>query len=112
MLRPTVPRVVPADAAELPDDDDAAELAADASADDQAEGRGGASAESRPAAPKSRRRRRPAATGQLKARNVHLSDDVHDRLWMLARQRKQTVSAVLNDLLDKQLPRWEVKRVN
>jgi hypothetical protein len=41
---------------------------------------------------------------------VHLSDDVHDRLWMLARQRKTTVSAVANDLLDKALPRWEVKR--
>jgi hypothetical protein len=30
--------------------------------------------------------------------------DVHDRLWMLARQRRQSVSAVVNDLLDKSLP--------
>jgi hypothetical protein len=36
--------------------------------------------------------------------------DVHDRLWMLARQRRQSVSAVANDLLDKSLPRWVVKK--
>jgi hypothetical protein len=29
----------------------------------------------------------------------------------LARQRKTTVSAVVNELLDKNLPRWELKRV-
>jgi hypothetical protein len=39
-----------------------------------------------------------------------LSDDVLGRLWLLARQRKQTVSAVANELLDKTLPRWELKR--
>jgi predicted transcriptional regulator len=43
-------------------------------------------------------------------RNIRLSDDVHDRLWLLARQRKQTVSAVANELLDKVLPRWRVER--
>jgi hypothetical protein len=37
---------------------------------------------------------------------------VHDRAWQLARQRKTTVSAVVNELLDRSLPRWEVKRVN
>ena len=35
-----------------------------------------------------------------------------DRLWMLARQRKTTVSAVANDLLDKNLPRWKVERAS
>jgi hypothetical protein len=29
---------------------------------------------------------------------------------MLARQRRQSVSAVANDLLDKSLPRWVVKK--
>jgi predicted transcriptional regulator len=47
---------------------------------------------------------------KTRARNIRLSDDVHDRLWLLARQRKQTVSAVADDLLNKALPRWEVKR--
>jgi hypothetical protein len=51
-----------------------------------------------------------APTGKTKARNLRLTEDVHDRLWLLARQRKQTISAVANDLLDRDLPRWELKR--
>jgi hypothetical protein len=31
-------------------------------------------------------------------------------LWLLARRRKTTVSAVANDLLDKALPRWRMER--
>jgi hypothetical protein len=56
------------------------------------------------------RRRRTATVTKAKPRNVRLSDDVHDRLWMLARQRRQSVSAVANDLLDTSLPRWVVKK--
>ena len=57
------------------------------------------------------RRRKPATTaGKTKPRNVRLTDDVHDRLWLLARQRKQTVSAVANALLDSALPKWEIRR--
>ena len=41
--------------------------------------------------------------GKTKARHLHLTEDVHDRLWFLARQRKQSVSAVANDLLDRAL---------
>lgn len=55
-------------------------------------------------------RRKATAPAKTKARNIRLSDDVHDRLWLLARQRRQTVSAVADDLLNKSLPRWEVKR--
>ena len=76
---------------------------------DEGEGRGDASGDSS-TAPKRARRVRTAPAGKTKARNIRLSDDVHDRLWLLARQKKQTVSAVVNDLLDKGLPRWEVKR--
>ena len=57
------------------------------------------------------RRKRPAPTGKTKARNLALTDDIHDRLWLLARQRKQSVSAVANELLDRALPRWDVKRI-
>ena len=39
------------------------------------------------------RRKRPAPAGKTKARNLRLMEDVHDRLWLLARQRKQSVSA-------------------
>jgi hypothetical protein len=83
-------------------------------AEDQAEnGAGGVSradaAEPRTAAPKSRRRRQPVA-GETKGRKLSLPDDVHDRLWLLARQRRTTVSAVASDLLDRALPRFKVER--
>jgi hypothetical protein len=58
------------------------------------------------------RRKRSAPLGKTSPRNIHLTDDVYDRLWMLSRQRKTTVSAVANDVLDKNIPRWEVKRVS
>ena len=45
-----------------------------------------------------------------RARNLRLSDDVHDRLWFLARQKRQSVSAVANDILSRSLPRWDLKR--
>lgn len=56
------------------------------------------------------RSRRKAPVGKTKSRNLHLTDDIHDRLWLLARQRRTTVSAVANELLDKALPRWDIKR--
>jgi hypothetical protein len=93
LLRPTAAAEAPESAA--PDD------AAD-------EGRGDAAQE--PGVPKARRKR-AAPAGKTKARNIRLSDDVHDRLWLLARQRKQTVSAVADDLLNKALPRWDLKRL-
>jgi hypothetical protein len=78
--------------------------------DAEAEGRGDQPGD--PAASPARaRRRRPAPAAKTKARNLRLSDDVHDRLFLLARQRKTTVSAVANELLDKALPRWEMKRL-
>jgi hypothetical protein len=87
----------------------AAEAPGSAGPDDAGdEGRGDGVQE--PEAPKPRRKR-PAPAGKTKARNIRLSDDVHDRLWLLARQRKQTVSAVADDLLNKALPRWDLKRL-
>ena len=53
---------------------------------------------------------RAVPASKTRTRNIRLSDDVHDRLWFLARQRKATASAVANDLLDRALPRWELKR--
>jgi hypothetical protein len=79
----------------------------------EAEGRGEGAVEApdaQPAPAKASRSRRPKPAGKTKARNLHLTDDIHDRLWLLARQRRTTVSAVANDLLDKALPRWELKR--
>jgi hypothetical protein len=82
----------------------------DAGQADDIEGEGRGDSVEAGSSPKRTRRPKAAASGKTKARNLRLNDDVHDRLWLLARQRKQTVSAVANDLLDKALPRWELKR--
>jgi hypothetical protein len=96
LLRPTAP----------PEADEA--RPDDAAADP--ESRGGTAEEPKPPA-KPRQRKRTAPLGKTTPRNIHLLDDVHDRLWQLARQRKTSVSTVANDILDKNLPRYEVKRV-
>lgn len=69
------------------------------------EGRGGVSV----ASPRTRRKRVVVSTA-TKGRKLHLPDDIHDRLWLLARAKKSTVSAVASDLLDKALPHWRVER--
>jgi hypothetical protein len=74
---------------------------------DQAEGQGGA-AESKPAT--RTRRKRPVVASKTTGRKLILPDDVHDRLWLLARQRRQTVSAVAAEILDRNLPRFQVTR--
>ena len=102
MLRPTVPTAEASnDQSGSPDDADTTET----------ESRGESSTESQQTAPARTRRKRTPAAGKPKARNLHLTDDVHDRLWQYARQKKISVSAAANDLLDKSLPRYEVKRV-
>jgi hypothetical protein len=60
-------------------------------------------------APKGRRRR-PAVSSKTTGRKLHLPDDVHDRLWLLARQRRTTVSTVAAEILDRNLPRFKVER--
>jgi hypothetical protein len=78
--------------------------------DIEMEGRGDAGADPQSVPARTRKRTRSAPAGKMKSRNIRLSDDVHDRLWMLSRQRKQSLSAIADDLLNKALPRWEVKR--
>jgi hypothetical protein len=60
---------------------------------------------------RARPRRKSAPAAKARARNIRLSDDVHDRLWQLARQRRQSISAVADELLNRALPRFEVKRL-
>lgn len=79
-----------------------------AAAEDAEQGRGDGVPEAR--ATKPRRKRTAASSGPAKGRKLHLPDDIHDRLWLLARQRRTTVSAVAVELLDKVLPRWRVDR--
>ncbi len=75
--------------------------------DDLAEGQGGSS-EPKPAT--KGRRKRPVVASKTTGRKLILPDDVHDRLWLLARQRRQTVSAVAAEILDRNLPRFQVTR--
>lgn len=84
---------------------------ADPGADDQVEareGRGDGPAESK--SPAKSRRKRPTVASKTTGRKLILPDDVHDRLWLLARQRRQTVSAVAAEILDRNLPRFQVTR--
>jgi hypothetical protein len=74
---------------------------------DQVEGQGGAT-EAKPTI--RTRRKRPIVASKTTGRKLILPDDVHDRLWLLARQRRQTVSAVAAEILDRNLPRFQVTR--
>ena len=76
--------------------------------DDQG-GEQGGSTEAKPTAGKTRRKR-PVVASKTTGRKLVLPDDVHDRLWLLARQRRQTVSAVASEILDRNLPRFTVSR--
>ena len=98
LMRPTTP---PEPA--IPPDP---EIVAD-EAQEPAEGQGGAVEAKSPARA---RRKRPAVASKTTGRKLILTDDVHDRLWLLARQRRQTVSAVACELLDRALPRFRVER--
>jgi hypothetical protein len=104
LMRPTTPPepTIPPEAAE----------AAEAGPDD--EGRGDqraadAVAAAVASAPRSRRKR-PVVSTKTTGRKLHLPDDVHDRLWLLARQRRTTVSTVAAEILDRNLPRFKVER--
>ncbi len=100
LLRPTTPHeTIPAEAPADPEHDQG----------DASEGEGRGVADPKPAAPKARRKRAPAG-GESRGRKLHLPDAIHDRLWLLARQRRVTVSAVAADILDKNLPRYRVER--
>lgn len=57
------------------------------------------------------RKKRVPPGGESRGRKLILPDDVHDRLWLLARQRRASVSSVAADILDKALPRFKVERV-
>lgn len=83
--------------------------APDAPPDDAGPDPAGGPAEARAAAPRARRTRRAAPAGKTKPRSLHLPDDIHDRLWLLARKRKTTVSAVAADILDRNLPRLRIE---
>jgi hypothetical protein len=99
ILRSTAPPPEPPPGDEPPDDADA-----------DAKGRG--ETPEKAAASPAKRRKRNAPTGKTTSRNYYVTDDVHDRLLLYARERKMTLSAAANHVLHLGLPKYEVKRVS
>jgi hypothetical protein len=89
---------------------EAAPIDEPAAAEDVEQSRGESTPESRAARTTTRRKRPPLKAETARGRKISLPDEVHDRLWLLARQRRTTVSAVATEILDKNLPRWRVER--
>ncbi len=107
MLQPTTPpdrHTIPAEPEPI-----AAAGGDDVQEPGEAQGRGASPAEGKPAATRTRKKRAPVST-ETKGRKLHLPDDVHDRLWLLARQRRTSVSTVAAEILDRNLPRYRVER--
>lgn len=52
----------------------------------------------------------PADAEKVEGWKLYLTEDVRFRLRMLAFKRGQKLSTVANEVLDKALPRWELKR--
>ena len=103
LLRPTTPATP-----ETP-----AEALDDPPGPDEAEGQGRGEAAPEPKANRTTRvgrRPRTLAGGETKGRKLSLPADVHDRLWLYARQKRTTVSAVATEILDRNLPRFRVER--
>jgi hypothetical protein len=58
-----------------------------------------------------RKRAGTPASDKVEGRRLDLSDDVHSRLKMLAYQRGRKISEVAQEVLDKNLPRYDVNRI-
>jgi hypothetical protein len=63
-------------------------------------------------APTVRRRRAASKKGEpMESRRVYLTEGVHFRLRMFALAKRITLSAAAEEILDRGLPHYEVKRV-
>ena len=58
------------------------------------------------------RRKRPDPSEVTKGRKLVLSDDVYDRLTLMAFQRKTTASAIASEILSRNLPHFTLTRNN
>lgn len=82
--------------------------ASDAPDDAAAESRGDAPDDSKPA-PAKKGRKRAIPAGKTVPRKFVLTEEADERLWQTARKRKTTVSAIVNQLLLRHLPKCEVR---
>jgi hypothetical protein len=68
-------------------------------------------ATSRAKAPKKARGKAPSAGSEkVEGLKLYLTEDVRFRLRMLAFQRGKKISTVANEVLDRNLPRWNLER--
>jgi hypothetical protein len=72
---------------------------------DDAVGRG-----SKVAKPRKKKTAVAASSASVEGWKLYLSDDVRFRIRMLAFQRGKKISTVANEILDRNLPRWTLKR--
>jgi hypothetical protein len=72
----------------------------------------GETAEETKATPAKKGRKRSTPQGKTVPRKFVLSEEADERLWQTARKRKLTVSAVVNQLLLRHLPKWEVREAS
>ena len=100
LIKATTPKAPPAEVEPEADVEQAEDLAV------EVEERAG---ESRPAA-KSRRRKTTPSADRTSKRGLHLSDAVWERLQLEAIRKRTTVSAIANDLLDRNLARLRIER--
>ena len=81
--------------------------------DDAAEGQGG-NPEPAPAAEKPKGRTKPkgirGTTEKVEGRRIYLSEGVHFRLRIVAYQRGVTISQVAEEVLERNLPKFDVTR--
>jgi hypothetical protein len=99
LIRPTNPAPQPAEV-------EAAQGEGEDLAEPADQGRG----DQRSAAPKARRRRPSAPADKTSKRGVYLSDAVWERLQLEAIRKKTNVSAIANDVLDRNLLRLRIER--
>ena len=94
----------------MPGDDGSDAPPDESGSDSTQDGQGETSPESRPAASSKRRTsRRAAAAAKTKPRSLHLPEDLHELLWLQARRKKSTVSAVATDILRRGLPKLRIE---
>jgi hypothetical protein len=75
-------------------------------------GQGGAAVPiERPRAGRTKRKAAQVDTSEAVAQRLYLNPDVTLRLKLTAMKRNVSLSEVANEILDKQLPRWELNRV-
>jgi hypothetical protein len=74
------------------------------------EEQGGSAHDSRPAAPRARRRRADRPAEKTSKRGLYLGKGVWERLQLEAIRRQTTVSAIAGDILERNLPRLRIER--